>query len=481
MLNYKKRPLQDLKIGQAMKKSLKEFANQTLVHCYHYVVEPNRHFVEILMWWTLHIIITIAAIYIMMYAWSSFTDNPTITTLESQHYPIYNLNFPAVGICSNNKISRREAENYADFLMKSERIKKSYETKEKVMEMIRYFGRIYDPEERGKNEFVRFQDILDDVDVNQTTGSFELKQTLYRLAPKCEDLLVRCKWADYDVNCFQLFETRRSSEGFCCMFNYAKRTDKHTQSKKAYKPLGIGRTMGITVLLNLSTSDYFYQSKSFNGATVLIFNPQEFADITSGGVGIIPVQAYHESNIAVQITTKVAEREVQSYSIEKRECMFPSDNADEYNGDYIYSDCLVKCKLKSVLALCNCVPFNSPTNFHDVPTAHLPFCNLDHVGCLSKYRVKWLTYRPRESIPGLELEMEDGLSCPSCYPLCSSSTYNVDSTSAHLNFFYEYASSIISGFNDSEDLTVFSMPGMTFLVILAEFCLYVLASQSLAS
>jgi amiloride-sensitive sodium channel len=68
------------------------------------------------MWIILHMGMTVSAIYIVLFAWSRFTDNPTITTLESQHYSIYNLNFPAVSICSNNKISKKYAEEYAEFL-----------------------------------------------------------------------------------------------------------------------------------------------------------------------------------------------------------------------------------------------------------------------------------------------------------------------------------------------------------------------------
>lgn len=122
--------------------------------------------------------------------------------------------------------------------------------------------------------------------------------------------------------------------------------------------------------------------------------------------------------------------------------MFPTDLPDEYNGNYVYGDCLVKCKAKSVIALCKCKLYNSPS-FSDVAMDDLPFCSLASVQCLNKYRIKWATYRPREMIKGLEREMEDSLSCEGCYPLCSSSVYYVDSTAAQLNFFYENKGSIM--------------------------------------
>lgn len=111
------RPLMKrLKIARALTKSIKEFLSKTPVHSYHYLVEPDRHIAEKIMWTILHLIMTVSAIYIVLFAWSRFTDNPTITTLESQHHSIFLLDFPAVAICNNNKISKIRAGEYVDFL-----------------------------------------------------------------------------------------------------------------------------------------------------------------------------------------------------------------------------------------------------------------------------------------------------------------------------------------------------------------------------
>lgn len=56
---------------------------------------------------------------------------------------------------------------------------------------------------------------------------------------------------------------------------------------------------------------------------------------------------------------------------------------------------------------------------------------------------KWRTFRPREVIKGLERELEDSLNCDSCLPLCSSTTYIVDSTSAKLNYYYGNRGSVL--------------------------------------
>lgn len=108
--------LKQLKFARAFFKSFKEFLSKTFVHAYHYLVEPNRHALEKFMWICLHLTMTVAAVSIVLFAWSRFTENPTITTLESQHHSIFDLEFPAVAICLNNKISKFRAEEYADLL-----------------------------------------------------------------------------------------------------------------------------------------------------------------------------------------------------------------------------------------------------------------------------------------------------------------------------------------------------------------------------
>lgn len=117
MLNNLSKPFtKQLKIGHALWKSIKEFLLTTYVHAYHYLAESDRSVPEKLMWLGIHSTTIVCSIAVVMSAWSRFTDNPTITTLESQHHSIYKIYFPAIGICQNNKISRTYATKYAEYL-----------------------------------------------------------------------------------------------------------------------------------------------------------------------------------------------------------------------------------------------------------------------------------------------------------------------------------------------------------------------------
>lgn len=51
--------------------------------------------------------------YIFLYAFDGFVAKPTFTSLESVNYPIREIYFPAVAVCSVNKISKKAAMDYA--------------------------------------------------------------------------------------------------------------------------------------------------------------------------------------------------------------------------------------------------------------------------------------------------------------------------------------------------------------------------------
>lgn len=79
--------------------------------------------------------------------------------------------------------------------------------------LVRYLGRLYDADIEGVDEFVSFQELLDEADSNKTSSQFDMREKLKMLIPKCEELLVRCKWGGKNFNCSDIIEFRLTSEG----------------------------------------------------------------------------------------------------------------------------------------------------------------------------------------------------------------------------------------------------------------------------
>lgn len=66
--------------------------------------------------------------------------------------------------------------------------------------------------------------------------------------------------------------------------------------------------------------------------------------------------------------------------------MFREEDYKYFKGNYKFAECLLKCRLASFKALCDCLPYFVPMNFQDVATNDTVICTLNHLTCMYKYR-----------------------------------------------------------------------------------------------
>lgn len=74
--------------------------------------------------------------------------------------------------------------------------------------------------------------------------------------------------------------------------------------------------------------------------------------------------------------------------LQQRQCLFPHEKK-AFNGKYTRSECLLTCKIRSVNALCDCIPFQLPP---PAGYAQTKICTLEHVSCLNKYKSMQLAF-----------------------------------------------------------------------------------------
>jgi amiloride-sensitive sodium channel len=55
-------------------------------------------------------------IYIILDVWREYINSPTVTTVDSTTYPIWEVPFPAIAVCNINKISKSATRNLAQDL-----------------------------------------------------------------------------------------------------------------------------------------------------------------------------------------------------------------------------------------------------------------------------------------------------------------------------------------------------------------------------
>ncbi|KAI5632511.1 amiloride-sensitive sodium channel domain-containing protein [Phthorimaea operculella] len=195
--------------------------------------------------------------YFLQYIWSDTLNRPLIVTMESTTYPISLINFPAVAICSNNRISKKALTKFAmeEYLDLADE-ESSLEDVEKV---ILNWGRLIN---FSFNASLNSNRMYQKMAQKYRNDNRRIEQVMRTLAPTCEDILVKCAWAGVIVDCMSIFHMHRiANRGHCCTFNYwLRKLDKEV--KKQSEP---GELHGLTFLLDTKLEDYAYPLYAIEG------------------------------------------------------------------------------------------------------------------------------------------------------------------------------------------------------------------------
>ncbi|CAH4028574.1 unnamed protein product [Pieris brassicae] len=420
------RPTKRETLMESVRTVTKEYCKESSISGLKHLVEERTPYIERAIW---TITLIAALIYSVSLVWMTFQryyQAPLVTTQIPEGISINKIIFPAVGICTNNRISKRAVTELANDLLKEKRNEK-YNEKE-MLSMLFGLGLLYnlqmDP------------NIVDVMELHQTLGEYDVNELMKNLTPKCEDLLLRCSWNKNSMACSKLFDFRLTMNGYCCTFNYlrssdvmfeestdARSTDMYMYGNKS----SFDFDQGLKVLLYLEEDDDFFYNTPLSGAQLQFSDAYDFPDAPSGSFSMQIVSPHVHLEVLASATFTEASREIEHVSLKLRKCLFFDESS--YLPFYTHSDCLLKCRMSFLMEKCNCTPFNMP-KIRNTKT-----CDLTDVPCLTKYHAQSTTVRPdlEQIPPELELDLvAGGIYCPMCYPTCSKTTYNYDYTNVHI-------------------------------------------------
>ncbi|XP_066261791.1 pickpocket protein 28-like [Euwallacea similis] len=383
--------------------------------------------------------VTIA--YITTNIWQDWTEEPFYITSDSISIPVTEVDFPGIAICDVNKISKNKALQMAKNLSKLS----TNESLETLMNHIKYLGNLHDFEIHGAEIFESIQKLFDRYD--NGTGWDDVLRRMSTLAVPCEQLLRNCTWNSVKKNCSDLFETRITESGFCCVFNYIRTTkevnflgnENRNILKEPLKFPGVGWDRGLAVTINTNSSDYFYTTLATRGSLLKFFLTQDFPDFSSGSMKQIIVREKQEVLVDITANALITDTDIRWMSLKKRDCKYRDEDTSQA-GTYSSSNCIVDCRTKVIQVLCECIPFMQPFE-HTHGSDRV--CNLVDLLCLNKHRSKlqryYPTYSRAEDLEALLFDFDDSLDCSECYPNCEEVSYaintrffNIDKDEIHL-------------------------------------------------
>ncbi|EDV52964.2 uncharacterized protein LOC6554850 [Drosophila erecta] len=356
--------------------ALKDLLQNLSFHCYSKLVESGRRIQERFFWFVFHIT---ALTVLIAFLWGTYTNeqDALVTTMYHPMYPIWKVEFPAISVCSLNRISQRAAWQYAHNLSGKDPKQRNAGFFYGQLKAFMYM--YYDPSDlMDIDNALRFQSFLDRFDTGEEELFFNTRKRMSALTPNCSDMFVSCRIAGRLFDCMAKFETTLTSHGFC-------------------------------------SSDNFYKINGHNG----------YPDPFSGGVAERVAETGFNTLLPVRAKIFETLPEARSMSPSVRKCLFENEMPWIFARHYTFSKCISACRAQSVVSLCECVPFSLPHRYIDGSEKRI-YCTLQHLACLKRYEFKWLNViTSRENVTGLEHELQDALYCPLCLASCTETRYSV--------------------------------------------------------
>ncbi|XP_069359551.1 uncharacterized protein [Maniola hyperantus] len=428
------------KIGtlkQSVKTVSKEYCAESSICGLKHLVEDTS-WCERVIWIVTMISALICSVSLVWITFRRYYLAPLVTTQMPEGVSVSNIIFPAVGICTNNRISKRATVDLARKLLQEDR-NKNYTEKE-MLSLLLGLGLLYNQQPMDKKQ-------IQPMKLHHALGDYDVNELMRNLTPRCEDLLMRCAWNEKTMNCSHLFDFRLTMNGYCCTFNYLRQSDitfedkdNGSRSMDMYKygnKSNFDFDQGLKVLMKLNESDDFYYNMPIQGAQLQFSDAYDFPDAPSGSFSMQIISLNVQMTVLVTASFTEASRDIQHVPAKVRRCLFYDESS--YLPFYTHSDCLLKCRMLFLLAKCKCTPFNMP-KMVDKRT-----CDMRDIPCLRMYNAQSSTVRPDVDPipPELELDMVGGgIPCPMCYPSCSKTAYNYDFT--NVKIYPEYLNSIPS-------------------------------------
>jgi len=159
--------------------------------------------------------------YVMRPIYNKWQIVPTITSVETTNYPIWNIYFPAVTICSNNKIEMQKI----DAILKKEpwlSLYDEYDNFEEDLKLALATTLTFETDRTTFNETIKNKGVEKILKGLKENMSLLAQKAL----PSCLGMILHCEWQGQVVECGDLFGIRRTDFGFCCSFNTLKLSEQ---------------------------------------------------------------------------------------------------------------------------------------------------------------------------------------------------------------------------------------------------------------
>ncbi|KAH8263083.1 hypothetical protein KR044_004239 [Drosophila immigrans] len=400
--------------------SLRNYCQTTSLHGFSYITRQDISRNERYFWLFVVVSAIIASITLVLVSLYANRETPTVTVIESSHFPTWNIPFPAVTICNFNKISKNKALN----LMRNMQLPPNV-TNEHLQQLFNLT--LLPVGNTISNDSLQIYDNI--LHMNNIT----LTELTSQLSPDCLEMISRCIWKGINTRCESLFQRIITLEGTCCSFNYFGALTNNFPTKIAYqvpkrpyRVTGCGYPTGLSVLLDPMVADYYGTFFSGFGFRLLIHNAYNFPDENSETK---VVTSTRESFVRINPESTYATRDIRRMDLKWRNCLFGSERKLDGLRRYSFINCMFECRMRMTLKNCGCLPaFVANNGTYQV-------CGVLHLNCVIESKRFYSKALANLDSPLSIVRHTISFPCD-CLPDCESNLYVSESTMGRLDANY---------------------------------------------
>ncbi|KAL9905474.1 pickpocket protein 28 [Glossina fuscipes] len=433
---------QQIKYGkpsQAAWAILSEYCDHSTIHGMKYLGEHKRPWWERIFW----IIVFGVSIYtcaaLIMNIWYKWNYNPVIVSFAEKSTPVWEIPFPTITICPENK-APQTIFNYTDAFWKLKdfhsNITHEYPTNEELANFY-VLSQVCDHHiiQRSK------------ADADYAKG-IDIITRLSQIMPAFRETFLRCKWRNSLQNCANMFSKFITDDGMCYSFNslsleeiyrqesllpelmlhienrtatdwnvedgYSSAAQASTYPKRV---LGPGTKAGLELLLNGYEKDFDNLCRGpIQGFKILLQTPGELPLM---GKRFFRIPFDQEILISIKpkiITTSVG---LKHYEPNKRQCYFQKERELRYFQIYSQNNCELECLANFTLTECGCVKYSMPRN------TTVPVCGPKKIPCLYEAEDKLALKEFKQGVAAATSSYRAATTC-NCLPACTSIAYEAE-------------------------------------------------------
>ncbi|XP_017083077.1 pickpocket protein 19 [Drosophila eugracilis] len=404
----------------------RSYCEKSTIHCVRYFYDPQLHNLERVIWCVLLIISIGLSCFFYLLLSERFVSQKLQTVVHDPQYPVFLVQFPAVGVCTDNRI------NWS----KLEAAKEQFLPTNSSVELVESFTVLV-----SRLETLRFGSYLANLaqledDNLEAVGFVNLTELAIFLTLKCEDIIVThsCLWRSSSFNCCEYFVLEKTEFGFCLVFN----SEISPRSKAIRQKEGhhfyprhnakAGQSTGLNFDLLLSESFKRPDSQANDNVYIMIKKPDQLSNV------VYSMTQNTETYVTVRPDLTWTDETTRSIPPERRNCLFADeqheldsqDSAKKFGKPFQLTNCLNRCHESYLIQLCNC---SLPIFF--LQNRRIKECDAASLRCLARHN-DIFSYDKRRDEDALFSATKPGMTC-SCLVNCYLLDYYTATTTLPLS------------------------------------------------